>query len=95
MWTLDAAEINGGNFLNHAFWDAGTNLRPGTAVAGAATPPQFVLEYDQFISDPSGSINIGQPGDENGRELFRVTSRGTGETDASRSVIQSTYVKRF
>jgi len=97
VWTLDAVEINAGNFTDHAnIWDAGVkNVRAGTIVGTENTAPQYVIEYNRFISDPTSSLNIGQPGDENGRQLFRVTARGTGMTDDSRSVTQSTYAKRM
>lgn len=97
VWELNASQINGGNFLDHAnVWDAATkNVRAGTSVGSEASAPQYVIEYNKFISDPASSLNIGQPGDELGRQLFRVTARGTGLTDDSRSVTQSTYAKRF
>jgi type IV pilus assembly protein PilX len=97
VWALDATEVSSGNFLNHAFWDESITplYRAGTAVSGANTAPKFVVEYNQFISDPTSGLTIGQPSDDTGRQLFRVTARGTGETDASRSVIQSTFAKRL
>jgi len=97
VWAIGATEVNGGNFLDHTnFWDvANNNARTANTVGVEATRPQYVVEYDRFVSDPASALNIGQPGDEQGRQLFRITSRGTGITDDSRSVTQSTYAKRF
>ena len=96
VWDINAVEVNGGNFLDHAFWNAGTNTRPATAVSGAQTPPMFVVERNWFLSDPGGSLDEGQPTDQSeGFQVFRITARGTGQTNDSRSVIQTTFAQRF
>lgn len=93
VWKKDAPEINSGLFLDHVWWNAGTNIRSGAAITGVPTPPKLVVEYVGFSRDSNGSLLwASQP---YGGELYRVTARGTGVTDDSRSVVQSTYSKRF
>jgi len=93
VWDKNDALINGGNFTDHAFWDAGTNLRTGTAIAGVNSAPKLVVEDAGYIRDMSSSLLWSS--NPIGSELYRVTARGTGETDEARSVIQTTYAKRF
>ena len=92
VWALNANEINAGNFLNRPFWDLGTNLRIGTAIPGDLNPPlslpRYAIEWDRFVADDLVDKDVG-------RQIYRVTARGTGRTDAAQTVIQTTYAKRY
>jgi len=93
VWAKDAPEINAGLFLDHAWWNSGTNIRTGAAIAGVKTPPQYVIEDIGRVRNSEDSKKwYSRPP---GSELYRVTARGTGQTDDSRSVVQSTYARRF
>lgn len=63
------------------------------ALEGVKTLPRFVIEFTEHRRD---SQNLGQQQDlQNSRSVYRVTSRGTGGTDASRAFVQSNFAKRF
>jgi len=50
-----------------------------------------VIEEKSFVAD---SLEMGQ-GLPSGRDYYRVTARGSGGSDLSRVLLQSTYVTRF
>lgn len=60
---------------------------------GVRTAPQFVIEFAEHRRD---SQNLGQQQDlQNSRSVYRVTSRGTGGTDAAQAFVQTNFAKRF
>ncbi len=56
------------------------------------TSPRYIIEQQSFIRD---NLNVGLPGDGDGRDVYRVTGRGTGGSDLTRVLIQSSYARRF
>jgi len=91
VWQLGDGANNGSDFLNPAFW-GGANVWTGTAVPGARTSPKLIVEA-------GGVSKIGESykwtSDPQGVDIFRVTARGTGETNDSQSVIQTIYGVNF
>jgi len=81
-------------YLNATFWEnpdhtPAANIWVGNPVQGSKTPPRLVIEHVGFIRESMGSRKWSS--DPVGGELYRVTTRGTGQTDNSRAVIQTTY----
>lgn len=63
--------------------------------AGAITitTPRYIIEYQQFVTD---DLVVGTGGGPStGRVYYRITARGTGGSDQSRVLLQSTMAKRF
>ena len=54
--------------------------------------PRYTVEETAFVRD---SFNLGQDGVVDGREIFTVTSRSTGASGQTNTVLQSTYARRF
>ncbi|MGH8548521.1 MAG: pilus assembly PilX family protein [Methylococcales bacterium] len=64
-----------------------------TTLEGVHTPPFFVIEFDEHQRD---SQNLGQQQDlQNSRSVYRITSKGTGGTDAAQSFVQTHFARRF
>lgn len=76
----------------HAKWGAVANIKQYTAISGVQTPPYYITEENSYIKD---NLNVGQQADNTGRNLYRLTSRGTGGNDLTRVLLQTTYSKRF
>ena len=57
------------------------------------TTPRYIIEYQQFVTD---DLVVGTGGGPStGRVYYRITARGTGGSDQSRVLLQSTMAKRF
>lgn len=65
----------------------------GIALAGVATAPESLIEHRGYIRDHL--VTGFGSSQETGRDQFRVTSRGTGQTDEAESLLQSHYAKRY
>lgn len=65
----------------------------GRDVPGVAALPRYLIEHRGHIRDHLvtgfGSAH------ETGRDQYRITARGTGQTAVARSVLQSLYIKRY
>jgi len=73
-----------------AWWTA--NAVQDTSLSGVNTRPYYIIEHQALILD---NINIGQQGDNSGRSTYRVTARGTGGSDLTSILLQSTFSTRF
>lgn len=57
------------------------------------TTPRYIIEHQQFVTD---NLVVGTGGGPStGRVYYRITARGTGGSDQSRVLLQSTMAKRF
>ncbi|MGK0169348.1 MAG: type IV pilus assembly protein PilX [Gammaproteobacteria bacterium] len=74
-----------------ATWWAANGRLANNTLPGVSTQPRYLLEEQMFAPD-SLTIGIGVPP---GRTFYRVTTRGTGGTDAAEVLLQSSYVRRF
>lgn len=54
--------------------------------------PRYVLEELEFTPD---SLVLPPTGPKTGNQYYRITSRGTGLTDLSQSILQSNYRRRY
>tara|TARA_R110002049_G_scaffold37970_9_gene118703 strand:+ start:1030 stop:1611 length:582 start_codon:yes stop_codon:yes gene_type:complete len=65
----------------------------GRDMPGVAALPRHLIEHRGHIRDHLvtgfGSAH------ETGRDQYRITARGTGQTAVARSVLQSLYIKRY
>jgi len=91
VWALGNGANNGSNFLDPAFW-ASANVWTGTAVQGARSDPGIIVEA---VGVSTLGESLKWTSDPQGVDVFRVTARGTGETDDSQSVIQTMYGVSF
>lgn len=64
-------------------------------LAGTKTAPRYIIEQMTTVPAESGSaggcIEFGCGGSEPPQTFFRITSRGTGGTDTTEVILQSTY----
>ena len=81
---------------------AGNNSRGfatvSTTIAGVASQPRFIIEYVAAVQTETGGISLGGIGEGVPTVttfVFRVTTYGSGGTDAARVMLQTTYGKRF
>ncbi len=88
---------------NNAFtgtWWTGSNSQVlPTTIDEVRTQPRFTIEYRNEVGvDEGTSINIGAYGESTGGGVitsFRVTARGTGQSDNTQVILQSNYGKRL
>ena len=57
--------------------------------------PKYIIEDLGEIQDTGGSLSLPSNYKSSGKNLFRITARGKGGTDAATVMVQSTYEKRF
>lgn len=53
--------------------------------------PRYIMEYYAYVQD---SLVTGQQRDEQGRNFYRITTRGFGGSDSARVTLQTTYSRR-
>jgi len=91
--------VNGGDFVNAFPWQGiYTYPLPGYTAAGAgqvSAAPEYIIEYITNLPDSNSSLGIGTGGTVPGSDFYRITARGTGRTNASHSIVQSVYARRF
>ena len=62
---------------------------------GVSQQPQFIIEDLGMIADNKGSLLMPANYKSSGKNLFRITARGTGSSSNAVVMVQSTYEKRF
>jgi len=78
---------------NHTWWTVNaTELKGDGKVTEVKTQPHAVVENLQFIPDV---LDVGLEYITKGTQYYRITSRGTGQSDSSQAIVQQTIVKRF
>ena len=78
---------------DHTWWKTNTTqLKGDVELDAVSTQPHALVENLMFDSD---DINRGHDYITKGTQYYRITSRGTGVSDKSQSIIQQTIVKRF
>ena len=60
-------------------------------IDGVAQDPRYVVEYYYLLKD-SKTLGFGPP---TGRVYYRVTARAVGGQEATETILQSTYAKRY
>lgn len=62
---------------------------------GVSQQPSYLIEDLGVIADSKGSLVMPSNYKSSGKNLFRVTARGTGNTSTAAVMVQSAYEKRF
>jgi type IV pilus assembly protein PilX len=67
----------------------------GSGLTKVATQPKFFVEDMGEVQETGGSLVL--PGDYKGKgsTVLRITARGTGGTDVSQAMVQTTYLREF
>ena len=92
---------NSNNAYNIATWWTGTDSKVygGTAIADVRAQPRFTIEYQTEVGVEEGtSIVVENHGESQGGGTitsFKVTARGTGQSDNTQVILQSDYGKRL
>lgn len=75
-----------------SWWNANSAAYPNN-LQNIKTPPRYIVEFLQFVPD---TLEIGNASNKNfGVHYYQITARGTGSTDDSVSVLQTTVGRRF
>ena len=98
VWNLNASspvvdQPNWWDQVDSSWWENSNNATTYTdVIKGTAAVPAYVREEQTFIKD---SLTMGIPSDNAGRVFYRITARGVGATGQTKSILQSTYTRRF
>jgi type IV pilus assembly protein PilX len=95
VWTLDSAATAAANNWweeRDAAWWSSNAVQFSATLSDVKTNPYYIIEQQYFDKD---SLTVGMSTDDSGRVLYRVTAKGTGGSDLTRTLLQSTYSKRF
>ena len=105
IWVADVMDPDDGNAESwwherDAAWRAANAIPFPTAITfetnsgtSTITTPRYIIEYQQFVTD---DLVVGTGGGPStGRVYYRITARGTGGSNQSRVLLQSTMAKRF
>ena len=82
-------------------WDESTGVWSSADVftysglQGVSQQPHYLIEDLGMIADNKGSLLLPSNYKSTGKNLFRITARGTGNTDTAVVMVQSAYEKRF
>jgi type IV pilus assembly protein PilX len=82
-------------------WEESTGVWSGndvltyTGLQGVSQQPRFIIEDLGMIADNKGSLVMPANYKSSGKNLFRITARGTGSSSNAVVMVQSTYEKRF
>jgi type IV pilus assembly protein PilX len=79
---------------NSNVWTGNDNV-PFSGLAKVSSQPKYIIEDLGEIQDKGGSLVLPSGYKSAGKNLFRISARGKGGTDASTAMVQSTYEKRF
>ena len=99
IWVLDAPDPDSTNSTawwkestrDSAWWATKAEVYTGT-LDGVASDPMYLLEAFDFVRD---TLVLGTQQDETGKVFYRVTARATGGNDLARTLLQSTYARRY
>ena len=99
IWTFDAIDtpVNNTSWwqeVNEAWWNtAGNGVDHTTStLTGIANDPRSVVEFVEFVDD---TLEVGGAGSATGTVFYRVTTRGTGGSNQARTLLQSTWSRRY
>lgn len=73
------------------WWTANSAGFASATLLNVKTQPRYIVEFFKFVSD-SPEIGNSVP---LGTNYYRITTRGTGITDESTTILQTTVAKRF
>jgi type IV pilus assembly protein PilX len=96
-WVLDGpdpdADSNAWWWERDASW-WGTNADAIAGLEEVATQPQYVIE-EYFTSTSGQTLTTGTGETSSTRVVHRITVRGTGNSDNSQVLLQSTYIRPY
>jgi len=96
VWSYNAPSTGGSvpNWWNERdeVWWGNNGVSYTAQLDGVTNDPEYLIEEQSFIRD---TLNVGIKTDNSGRVFYRVTSRGTGARPTTRSLLQSTYTRRY
>lgn len=76
---------------SEAWWLANSALFSSATLSQVNSQPRYVIEFYRFVAD-SPEVGNSVP---SGTHYYRVSARGTGVTDDSITILQTTVAKRF
>jgi type IV pilus assembly protein PilX len=94
VWDVNTllSEASSSSYVDVDLW-GDTRARTTTAtIPGVAESPKFFLEFQKYKRD---RLNVGQQGDSSVRIYYGVVTQGKGGRASTRTVLQSSYTRRF
>lgn len=76
------------NLESDVSWPA-TAVSYGGGLSEVAAAPEYIIEHMRPVLDPDNSLASDEPLPDTG--IYRVTARGTGNTNTAIAVLQSTF----
>lgn len=76
------------NLESDSSWPAAA-VTYGGSLSEVAAAPEYIIEHMRPVLDPDSSLAADEPLADSG--IYRITARGTGNTDTAVAVLQSTY----
>ena len=94
VWDKDAlfAALSANSYLDNSLWADSRAETATTTIPGVAAAPKYFLELSSIKRD---TLNIGQQQDNTYQAFYGVVAEGIGGTANSRTILQSTYTRRF
>jgi len=77
---------------NSIWWAANAAVYNDTALSNLQSQPRFIVEYSRFNA---GDNTIGHGYGLGGMHYFQVTARGTGGTNNSKVILQTSVARKF
>jgi len=101
IWTLNSMDPTAGDAVNwwqerdQAWWQANAvafSASPPPLLPPVTTSPYSITELKQYVSD---TLVLGTNNAQGGLTYYQVTARGTGGSDLSKALLQSTTIRRY
>lgn len=87
------------NAFTGTWWESNYSQILSTTIDEVRLQPRFTIEYRNEVGvDEGTSVNIGAYGESTGGGAiasFRITARGTGQSNSTQVILQSNYGKRL
>ena len=85
------------DFFASATWDPGedNSIAYSGTMSGVAEQPRYIVKFVKEVTSDTGSLKVGGYGDggTNSVNNFRVTAKGTGQSESSSTILQAYYGK--
>lgn len=94
VWDSDTllAALSSSSYLDNTLWSDSRAKTATSTIPEVAASPEYFLEFEK---DKRDRLNIGQQQDSTVRVYYGVVAQGIGGSASTRTVLQSTYTRRF
>ncbi len=88
------------DYLDSAAWNSNSAIQSSGEFTAVKEPPYHVIKHIKDTNGPGGNNSIMVRGYSDvapgtNVSIFKITAKGSGRTNAARSILQTYYAKRF